>query len=83
MTTGTALDTACGLYLNHPTAWTDPPKNSRGEVLAGGAGGCLARSVGRWDGRRGTRVDEVDPGDVDLDLVDLHYSQLDRARLTG
>jgi len=30
MTTGTpeeALDTACGLYLNDPTAWTEPPKN--------------------------------------------------------
>ncbi len=27
MTTGTALDTACGLYLNDPTSWTDPPKN--------------------------------------------------------
>jgi len=30
MSTGTseeALDTACGLYLNDPTAWTDPPKN--------------------------------------------------------
>ena len=22
-----ALDTACGLYLNDPTAWTEPPKN--------------------------------------------------------
>jgi hypothetical protein len=22
-----ALDTACGLYLNDPTAWTTPPKN--------------------------------------------------------
>ena len=22
-----ALDTACGLYLNDPTAWTGPPKN--------------------------------------------------------
>lgn len=22
-----ALDTACGLYLNDPTAWTRPPKN--------------------------------------------------------
>ena len=22
-----ALDTACGLYLNDPTAWTVPPKN--------------------------------------------------------
>ena len=30
MTTGTpeeALDTACGLHLNDPTAWTEPPKN--------------------------------------------------------
>jgi hypothetical protein len=22
-----ALDTACGLYLNDPSAWTTPPKN--------------------------------------------------------
>lgn len=22
-----ALDTACGLYLNDPTAWTEPPKD--------------------------------------------------------
>jgi hypothetical protein len=22
-----ALDCACGLYLNDPTAWTEPPKN--------------------------------------------------------
>jgi hypothetical protein len=22
-----ALDTACGLYLNDPTAWTPPPAN--------------------------------------------------------
>jgi hypothetical protein len=22
-----ALDTACGLYLGDPTAWTQPPKN--------------------------------------------------------
>lgn len=22
-----ALDTACGLYLNDPSAWTQPPKN--------------------------------------------------------
>ena len=83
MTTGTALDSACGLYLNDPTSWTDPRKNSRGEALAGGAWGCLARSAGRWDRRRGARVDGVDLHDVDLDLVDLHYTQLDRARLTG
>jgi len=30
MSTGTpeeALDTACGLYLNDPSAWPTPPKN--------------------------------------------------------
>ena len=28
-----ALDTACGLYLNAPTAWTQPPTNLRARPL--------------------------------------------------
>ena len=28
-----ALDTACGLYLNDPTAWTRPPTNLRARPL--------------------------------------------------
>ena len=28
-----ALDTACGLYLNDPTAWTQPPANLRARPL--------------------------------------------------
>ena len=28
-----ALDTACGLYLNDPTAWTQPPTNLRARPL--------------------------------------------------
>jgi len=27
-----ALDTACGLYLNDPTAWTPPPDEPTGET---------------------------------------------------
>ena len=33
--TGTAeqaLDCACGLYLNDPSAWADPPQDSRGDL---------------------------------------------------
>jgi hypothetical protein len=33
-----ALDTACGLYLNDPTAWTQPPTNLRARPLSVGAG---------------------------------------------
>ena len=29
-----ALDTACGLYLNDPTAWTQPPTNLRARPLS-------------------------------------------------
>ena len=29
-----ALDTACGLYLNDPTAWTRPPTNLRARLLS-------------------------------------------------
>jgi len=39
-----ALDTACGLYLNDPGAWTQPPKNQRGEALAG----WCERARWRW-----------------------------------
>ena len=31
-----ALDTACGLYLNDPTAWTRPPTNLRARPLSHG-----------------------------------------------
>ena len=30
-----ALDTACGLYLNDPTAWIQPPTNLRARPLVG------------------------------------------------
>ena len=40
-----ALDTACGLYLNDPTAWTRPPTNLRA--------GPLSEEDGRCPGRRG------------------------------
>ncbi len=33
-----ALDTACGLYLNDPTAWTRPPTNLRARPLSQSAG---------------------------------------------
>ena len=36
-----ALDTACGLYLNDPTAWLRPPTNLRPRPLSSGAGRCL------------------------------------------
>ena len=29
-----ALDTACGLYLNDPTAWIQPPTNLRARPLS-------------------------------------------------
>jgi hypothetical protein len=41
-----ALDTACGLYLNDPTAWTRPPTNLRARPL----------SVGRHDHQRHPRA---------------------------
>jgi hypothetical protein len=44
-----ALDTACGLYLNDPTAWTQPPTNLRTRPLRPG---CLAGPVNAGD-RRG------------------------------
>src|SRR5438445_13048602 len=33
-----ALDTACGLYLNDPTAWIQPPTNLRARPLRRSAG---------------------------------------------
>jgi hypothetical protein len=50
-----ALDTACGLYLNDPTAWTRPPTNLRARPLRaadrarrqacpGGSAACTTRS---------------------------------------
>src|SRR6266478_9578062 len=33
-----ALDTACGLYLNDPTAWIQPPTNLRARPLSLGGG---------------------------------------------
>jgi hypothetical protein len=45
-----ALDTACGLYLNDPTAWTRPPTNLRARPLKVG-GGSLTRprfSAAKW-----------------------------------
>ena len=33
-----ALDTACGLYLNDPTAWIQPPTNLRARPLSSGQG---------------------------------------------
>src|SRR5690348_13191660 len=57
-----ALDTACGLYLNDPTAWTRPPTNLRARPLsrahACGAGSpssassrhLARRPPGRWRG---------------------------------
>ncbi len=36
-----ALDTACGLYLNDPTAWTRPPTNLRASVYLHGP--CTGR----------------------------------------
>jgi hypothetical protein len=40
-----ALDTACGLYLNDPTAWTRPPTNLQTRPLS--------RAPSRWDSRCG------------------------------
>jgi hypothetical protein len=37
-----ALDTACGLYLNDPTAWTRPPTNLRARPLSSSP--CFGRS---------------------------------------
>jgi len=46
-----ALDTACGLYLNDPTAWIQPPTNLRARPLRrGGAWAGGASSAGRWSG---------------------------------
>ena len=39
-----ALDTACGLYLNDPTAWTRPPTNLRARPLRHGICAWSARS---------------------------------------
>jgi len=35
-----ALDTACGLYLNDPTAWIQPPTNLRARPLSRGRTRC-------------------------------------------
>ena len=42
-----ALDTACGLYLNDPTAWTRPPTNLRARPLSVG-GLPVWAELGRW-----------------------------------
>ena len=44
-----ALDTACGLYLNDPTAWTQPPTNLRARPLSPliSARGCLSEQTAR------------------------------------
>ena len=58
-----ALDTACGLYLNDPTAWTRPPTNLRarplrlaGHGLSGGLHGRADPAVGCATPRPGSRV---------------------------
>ena len=38
-----ALDTACGLYLNDPTAWIRPPTNLRARPLRSPCGGTRVR----------------------------------------
>jgi hypothetical protein len=53
-----ALDTACGLYLNDPTAWTRPPTNLRARPLS------LQLLVGlqdrvRVDDQRGDHVPDL------------------------
>ena len=45
-----ALDTACGLYLNDPTAWIQPPTNLRARPLRPRPGTPLNALVGK---RRG------------------------------
>ena len=59
-----ALDTACGLYLNDPTAWTRPPTNLRPRPLSGlarkfvGGSDHAARawvSVSTWASMRRSR----------------------------
>ncbi len=42
-----ALDTACGLYLNDPTAWTRHPTNLRAGPLSAGQPRHRARPGGR------------------------------------
>jgi hypothetical protein len=53
-----ALDTACGLYLNDPTAWTRPPANLRARPHSGAAPHPNSRASG-WLRLRG---DGVVPG---------------------
>ncbi len=44
-----ALDTACGLYLNDPTAWIRPPTNLRARPLSRGGGAVrVPRSRRAW-----------------------------------
>jgi hypothetical protein len=40
-----ALDTACGLYLNDPTAWTRPPTNLRARPLSAAAHGAGSKTA--------------------------------------
>ncbi len=42
-----ALDTACGLYLNDPTAWIQPPTNLRARPLSAPANAGDAEPRGR------------------------------------
>jgi hypothetical protein len=44
-----ALDTACGLYLNDPTAWTRPPTNLRARPHSGAAPHPKSHA-GAWSG---------------------------------
>src|SRR5215472_15295159 len=42
-----ALDTACGLYLNDPTAWIQPPTNLRARPLSIGNWHAVPRTCAR------------------------------------
>ena len=44
-----ALDTACGLYLNDPTAWTQPPTNLRARPLSSRGAPCSRGRLGPQD----------------------------------
>ena len=46
-----ALDTACGLYLNDPTAWIRPPANLWARPLRHRQGGRVRRAARRTPGR--------------------------------
>ena len=59
-----ALDTACGLYLNDPTAWTRPPTNLRARPLSRPMASCWTRSAstGRLSLRAFSRSPTRGPG---------------------